>query len=171
MDAIVDVVYVLSIFAAVAALFFRFTTARAEKRALALIRRDPHLREPGLALEVIGASMSRTRSGDQRLYDVEVRLTNPADSWNVFVNVILEVEHHRDGESRPPLKVPIDQTHARSAAGTLSVPLVAPARDSTTGHFFFRVREKLLQDASIDRYVIIAVDIDGRRMEGVLPPV
>lgn len=163
MDAFVDVVYVLSVFAAAAALWFTFSSARAGKRALALIRRDANLREPGLTLEVIGATMSHDRSGDRRLYDVEIRITNPTDSWNLVAAVVLEVEYRRGSEPCAPLRLPVDPS-----ASTLSVPVVITAHEITTAHLFFTVRDKLLRDASIDRYVVIAFDIDDRRMEGML---
>jgi hypothetical protein len=163
MDGLVDVVYLLSVFAAAGALFFTFSSARAGKRALALIRRDASQREPGLTLEVIGATMSLDRSGDRRLYDVEIRLTNPADSWNLIAAAVLEVAYRRGSEACAPLTLPVDPK-----AGSLSLPLVIAAHEITTGHLFFSVREKLLRDASIDRCAIIAVDIDDRRREGTL---
>ena len=52
MEAIGDLIIVLSTFAAAAALWFKFSSARAAKRALDLIRRDAPQREPGLKVEV-----------------------------------------------------------------------------------------------------------------------
>ena len=55
--AIGDLVIILSVIASLAAIWFRWSSARAGKRALAMFRANARDRDPGLALEMIGTSV------------------------------------------------------------------------------------------------------------------
>jgi hypothetical protein len=133
-----DLIIVLSTIAAAAALWFKFSSDRAARRALELIRRDAPQREPGLAMQVLSA----TRDGDR--YDVELRITNQADAWNMMVTLLADV----DGRAIP------------MAEGTWTLPLVIHANVDLTGRAVFKVR------GTPDRLVLI--DIDGRRVDANL---
>jgi hypothetical protein len=136
MDGIGDLILVLSTIAAAAALWFKFSSARAAKRALALIRRDAPQREPGLTIEVLGVMMGE-------MVDVEIRLTNPAGAWNLITALYLETS---------------PQTFtAETRDGALTAPFVIAAHDIITGHVFFRPRDQSVRDGSI-----VVVDLDER---------
>lgn len=107
---VADLILILSTFAAAAALWFRWSSARAGKRALELILRDAPQREPGMTLEVIGV----TARG------VEIRVTNPAGAWNMVTGLLLEA-----GGQRIPCE-----------PGTPTVPFIVAAGDSVTGQVF-----------------------------------
>lgn len=138
MEGIGDLIIVLSTFAAAAALYFKFSSARAAKRALALIRADAPDREPGLKLEVLG-----TTRGE--MVDVEICVTNRAGAWNMITGLLLETTN------------PTKMHAAQPRDGGLTPPLVITANDSITGHAFFRLREEDLRGASL-----VVVDIDER---------
>lgn len=138
MEGIGDLILVLSTFAAAAALWFKFSSARAAKRALALIRRDAPQREPGLKVEVLG-----TTPGE--MLDVEIRVTNLAGAWNVITGLFLETTQPSKGHAAQPRD------------GGLIAPLVIAASDSVTGHAFFRVHGDDLRGGSI-----VVTDIDAR---------
>jgi hypothetical protein len=138
MENIGDLVIVLSTFAAAAALWFQWSSARAAKRALALIRRDAPQREPGLTIEVLGVMMGA-------MVDVEIRLTNPAGAWNLVTALYLE-------KSDPP-----QIFAAEKRDGALTAPLVIAAQDTITGHVFFPLRDHSLRDGSV-----VVVDLDER---------
>jgi len=136
MDGIGDLILVLPTFAAAAALWFKFSSARAAKRALALIRRDAPQREPGLMIEVLGVMMGE-------MVDVEIRLTNAAGAWNLITALYLETS---------------PQTFAAEKRdGALTAPLVIAAHDAVTGHVFFRLRDHSVRDGSV-----VVVDLDER---------
>ena len=137
MEGIGDLILVLSTFAAAAALWFKFSSARAAKRALALIRRDAPQREPGLTIEVLG-----TTPGE--MLDVEIRVTNLAGAWNVITGIFLETNPSKAHAAQP-------------RDGALTAPLVIAASDSITGHVFFRIRGDDLRGGSI-----VVTDIDSR---------
>lgn len=138
MEAAGDLILVLSTVAAAAALWFKWSSARAAKRALALIRRDAPQREPGLTIEVLGILMGE-------MVDVEIRLTNPADAWNLVTAFYLE-------KSDPP-----QIFAAEKRDGALTAPLVIAAQGAITGHVFFRVRDHSVRDGSV-----VVVDLDER---------
>lgn len=138
MEAIGDLIIVLSTFAAAAALWFKFSSARAAKRALELIRRDAPQREPGLKVEVLG-----TMPGE--MLDVELRITNLASAWNVITGMFLETAQSPKGHAAQPRD------------GALTAPVVIAASDSVTGHAFFRVRGEDLRGGTI-----VVTDIDQR---------
>ena len=83
MEGIGDLILVLSTVAGAVALWFKFSSDRAAKRALALIRSDAPQREPGLKVEVLG-----TTPGE--MLDVELRITNLAGAWNCITGLFLE---------------------------------------------------------------------------------
>jgi hypothetical protein len=112
---VADLILVLSTFAAAAALWFKWSSARAGKRALALIALDAPQREPGMTLEVLGV----TGRG------VEIRVTNPAGAWNLVAGLSLEV-----GGRRIP-----------GEPGTLTVPFVVAAGGTVTGQVCFRAHD------------------------------
>lgn len=136
MEGCGDLVLVLSTIAAAAALWFRFSSDRAGKRALALIRKNAADREPGLTLEVIGATAS--------MDDVEIRITNPAGSWNMVSMLYLESA----GSTFPA------DSRGNEA---LKAPFVIQANHTVSGHVFFDLRGKQLTDSSI-----VLVDLDER---------
>ena len=127
----------LSTIAAAAALGFRWSSARAAKRALALIRSNAADREPGLTLEVIGATST--------MDDVEIRITNPAGSWNVVTALVLESADAK-----------VFQADARGNEA-LKVPFVIQTNQVVTGHVFFDLRGKHVTEG-----VIVLVDLDER---------
>jgi hypothetical protein len=137
-EAIGDLILVLSTFAAAAALWFKFSSARAAKRALALIRRDAPQREPGLKIEVLGTSPGE-------MLDVEIRITNLAGAWNVITGLFVETTH------------PTKAYAAQPRDGAYTAPLVIAANDTITGHVFFRIRGEDLRGASV-----VVTDIDER---------
>ena len=137
MDAVGDLVIVLSTIAAAAALWFRWSSARAAKRALALIRSNAPDREPGLTIEIV-----RATRGD--MLNVELRLTNPAGAWNVVTGLYFE---------KPE---PSRAFAPEKRDGALTAPLVIQANGVITGHVFFRIRDGL-RDGSI-----VVVDLDER---------
>ena len=137
MEGIGDLILVLSTFAAAAALWFKFSSARAGKRALELIRRDAPQREPGLKVEVLG-----TTPGE--MLDVEIRITNLAGAWNMITGFFLETH---------PQKMHAAQPHD----GAWTAPLVIAERDCITGHVFFRVHGEDLRGTSV-----VILDIDER---------
>jgi hypothetical protein len=137
-EAIGDLILILSTFAAAAALWFKFSSARAAKRALALIRCDAPQREPGLKVEVLG-----TTPGE--MLDVEIRITNLAGAWNVITGLFLETAQ------------PSKAYAAQPRDGALIAPLVIAASDAVTGHAFFRVRGEDLRGGSV-----VVVDLDER---------
>jgi hypothetical protein len=137
MEGIGDLILVLSTFAAAAALWFKFSSARAAKRALELIRRDAPQREPGLKVEVLGTSPGE-------MLDVEIRITNLAGAWNVITGLFLETAQPKGHAAQP-------------RDGALAAPLVIMASDSITGHVFFRARGEDLRGGSI-----VVTDIDSR---------
>jgi hypothetical protein len=137
-----DLLIVLSIIASVVALWFQFSSARAGKRALALIRSDPRPRDPGVTLEVIGVTPSADRM------DVEVRVTNPAGAGNVLTAWFLNVEYR----GAKPVAVTAEQKD-----GPVKAPFAIGAGEVMTGHVSFRVRE------GIERAVVVLLDLDGRR--------
>jgi hypothetical protein len=138
MEGCGDLILVLSTFAAAAALWFKFSSARAGKRALALIKRDAPQREPGLTIEVLGVTPGE-------MVDVEIRLTNPAGAGNIITGLLLETSHPRQALAAQPHD------------GGWTAPLVIAAHDTITGHVFFRLRESSLHDGSV-----VVVDIDER---------
>jgi hypothetical protein len=138
MEGCGDLIIVLSTVAAAVALWFKFSSARAAKKALAMIRSDAPQREPGLTLEVLGVT-----SGE--LADIEIRLTNRAGAWNMITGFALETSH------------PKQTLAAQPHDGGWSAPLVIAAQDTVTGHVFFRLRDHSLRDASV-----VVVDIDDR---------
>jgi hypothetical protein len=141
MEAIGDLILVFSTFAAAAALWFKFSSARAAKRALELIRRDAPQREPGLKVEVLG-----TAPGE--MLDVEIRVTNQAGAWNMITGFFLETTN------------PTKAFAAQPRDGGWTAPLVIAASDSITGHVFFRIRSEDLRGASI-----VVLDIDERTVK------
>lgn len=138
MEGIGDLILVLSTFAAAAALWFKFSSARAAKRALELIRRDAPQREPGLKVEVLG-----TTPGE--MLDVEIRITNLAGAWNVITGLFLQTAQPSKGHAAQPRD------------GALAAPLVITANDTITGHVFFRVRGDDLRGGSV-----VVTDVDSR---------
>jgi hypothetical protein len=106
-----DLLIVLTTIAAAAALWFKFSSGRAARRALALILRDAPQREPGLTLEVLGATSD----------SVEFRITNRADAWNLIAAMFLEVDSRR----------------VAASSNTLTLPLVILAKDAITGRVTF----------------------------------
>ena len=142
MEGCGDVVLVLSTIAAAAALGFRWSSDRAAKRALALLRANAADREPGLTLEVIGAVFDAVTGID----DIELRITNPAGSWNVATALALESADTK-------------KTFQADSRGNeaLKVPFVIQANQVVTGHVFFDVRGKYVMEGSI-----VLVDLDGR---------
>ena len=143
MDGIGDLVLVLSTIAAAAALGFRWSSNRAAKRALALIRSNAPDREPGLTLEIVRASR-----GD--MLNVEIRLTNPAGAWNMVTGLYFE---------KPE---PSQAFAAEKRDGALTVPLVIQAGGVITGPVFFKVRDGLREGS------IVVVDLDGRIARAVV---
>lgn len=143
MEGCGDLILVLSTIAAALALGFQWSSARAGKRALALLRSNPEQREPGLTLEVIGATPS--------MDDVEIRVTNPAGSWNVVTAVFLESA----GKT-----IPVDDRGKQD----LKVPFVIQAGDTVAGHVFFDLRKKPVTDGGI-----AVVDLDARISRSRLP--
>lgn len=136
MEGCGDLILVLSTIAAAVALGFRWSSARAAKRALALLRANAADREPGLTLEVIGATAS--------MDDVEIRITNPAGSWNMVTMLYLD----RAGSTFP----------ADSRGNEeLKAPFVIQANQTVAGHVFFDVARKPPAEGSI-----VLVDLDGR---------
>jgi hypothetical protein len=91
-----DLIMLLTTIAAAAALWFRWSSDRAAKRALALILRDAPQREPGLTLEIIRAQQG----------EIELQVINPANSWNLVTKLGVE-----GGPSHPtvPFVVPAQQ--------------------------------------------------------------
>ncbi|HEX6641419.1 MAG TPA: hypothetical protein VF215_09920 [Thermoanaerobaculia bacterium] len=112
MSSCADLVLVLSTIAAAVALWFRFSSDRAAKRALALIRRDAPQREPGLALEIVSATRD----------SVEVRIVNRADAWNLIATLSLAV----------------DARHFAATQNSLTLPLVIQANDTATARLTFK---------------------------------
>ena len=137
MDGIGDLIIVLSTFAAAAALWFQFSSSRAAKRALALIRRDAPQREPGLKVEVLG-----TTPGE--MLDVEIRITNLAAAWNVITGIFLETNPSKAHAAQP-------------RNGALTAPVVIAASDTVTGHVFFRLHGEDLRGGSV-----VVTDVDSR---------
>lgn len=133
-----DLILVLSTIAAAAALWFRWSSARAAKRALALIRRDAPQREPGLTIEVLGVMRGE-------MLDVEIRLINNAGAGNVIIALYLEKSD------------PHQIFAAEKRDGALTAPLVIAAQDAITGHVFFRLRDHDVRDGSV-----VVVDLDER---------
>jgi hypothetical protein len=136
MEGCGDLVLVLSTIAAAAALWFQWSSARAGKRALAMLRSNSAEREPGLTLEIIGATAA--------LDDVEIRIINPVGSWNLVSGLYLESA----GATFPA------DSRGNEA---LKVPFVIQANHTVAGHVFFDVRDKNIDDASI-----VLVDFDER---------
>jgi hypothetical protein len=112
MSSCADLVLVLSTIAAAVALWFRFSSDRAAKRALALIRLDAPKREPGLALEIVSATRD----------SVEVRIINRADAWNLIATLSLAV----------------DARHFAATQNSLTLPLVIQANDTATARLTFK---------------------------------
>lgn len=137
MEGLGDVILLLSTFAAAAALWFKFSSARAAKRALALIRQDAPQREPGLKVEVLG-----TTPGE--MLDVEIRITNLAGAWNLVSGIFLETSPSKAHAAQP-------------RDGALTPPIVIAASDTITGHAFFRLRGEDLRGGSV-----VVTDIDER---------
>jgi hypothetical protein len=133
-----DLILILSTIAAAAALWFKFSSARAGKKALALIRADPRPRDPGVTLEVLGATASAGR------WDVEIRITNPAGGGNVLTALFLQIESGK-------------LTAAEPGAGPVNVPFAIGAGEVMAGHVSFRVRD------GIGRAALVLIDLDGRR--------
>jgi hypothetical protein len=138
MEGIGDLILVLSTVAAAVALWFKFSSDRAAKRALALIRRDAPQREPGLQVEVLG-----TTPGE--MLDVELRITNLAGAWNCITGLFLETANPSKGHAAQPHD------------GAWTAPFVIAASDTITGHAFFRLRGEDLRGGSI-----VVTDIDSR---------
>jgi hypothetical protein len=132
-----DLIIVLSTIAAAAALWFRWSSDRAAKRALVLIRRDAPQREPGLTLEIVRASKGE-------MLNVEIRLTNPAGAWNMVTGLYFEKSE------------PSQAFAAEKRDGALTVPLVIQAGAVITGSVFFRIRDGLREGS------IVVVDLDER---------
>lgn len=112
MSSCADLLIALSTIAAAVALWFRFSSDRAAKRALALIRRDAPQREPGLALEIVSATHD----------SVDLRITNRADAWNLIAALFLESNARRVAVSE----------------STLTPPLVIPANESILARLTFK---------------------------------
>jgi hypothetical protein len=112
MSSCADLLIVLSTIAAAVALWFRFSSDRAAKRALALIRLDAPQREPGLALEILGATAN----------SVELRITNRANAWNLIAGLYLERNSRR----------------VAASASTSTSPLVIQANETITVRLNFK---------------------------------
>ncbi|MDP9190207.1 MAG: hypothetical protein M3P06_00705 [Acidobacteriota bacterium] len=94
-------------------------------------------REPGLTLEMVGASM---RDGK---YDVDIRLSNPAGAGNVVTALYLE--------SAGKLIA------AEGGDGTFKVPFAIQANGVITGRLSFRAPDQSWRDGAI-----VVIDVDGR---------
>lgn len=135
-----DLLIILSTVAAGAALWFQWSSARAAKRALALIKLDAPQREPGMTLEVIGVSVQGIR----------IRIVNPAGAWNMATALIFSAS----GDSKGHPKIAREGTDA-----ALTVPFVVAAGATVTGHVCFHLHN------TFEQGVVVLLDLDGRRRE------
>jgi hypothetical protein len=138
MEAVGDLLILLSTLASFALVWVRWRMYRSQKRIVKLLRANAHEREPGPTLEVLATS-----AGMQSL---QIRITNPAGAGNVVTGLFIA-----SGETAFPASSPGNKD--------IEPPFVIQANDSISGQVFFQTGEKPLEDPEL-----VLIDLDKRRV-------
>ncbi len=151
--------------AAWVAAIFAYLTARRAGRALRLAEQQEERRRPILALYIQGAYLRRV--DEDRIYMFLLSVSNPSDSNNAIARIDLRIEYRTASNFLAAVDVPSvsqdDEMFGGDSHSRLEIPIRVDAHHTVAGWVFFRVKKALLEDCTVDTYVIVATDSHGGR--------
>ena len=152
--------------AAWVAAVFAYLTARRSGQALRLAEQQEARRRPVLVLYLMRGYLRRI--DDDRIYAFMLSVSNPSDSNNSIAQIDLRIEYRTPSNFLAAVDISAD-SHSTEMFGEdncsrLETPIRVDAHDTVAGWVFFRAKTALLEDCSIDTYVIVVTDSHGERV-------
>lgn len=145
---------------------FAYLTARRSGRALRLAEQQEARRQPVLVLYLLRGYLRR--ANEERIYAFLLSVSNPSDSNNAIAQIDLRIEYRTASNFFAAVDVPTvsqdDEMFGGDNHARLEIPIHVDAHHTVAGWVFFRVQRALLEDRSVDTYVIVATDSHGERV-------
>lgn len=151
--------------AAWVAAIFAYLTARRSGRALRLAEQQEARRQPLLVLYLHEGHFRRVEEG--RMFMFLVSVSNPSDSDNAISRIDLRIEYRTASHYLAAVDVQSCSTHCKTSGledkAALGISNRIDAHQTVAGRIFFQLNDALLENCSVDRYVIVVTDTQGRR--------
>jgi hypothetical protein len=102
-------------------------------------------------------------------------VSNPSDSDNAIAQIDLRIEYRTTSNFLSAVYVPSvsldDEMFRQDNHSRLGIPVRVDAHQTVTGWVFFRVKKALLEDCTVDTYIIVTTDSHGEKIsiETALP--
>lgn len=145
---------------------FAYLTARRSGRALRIAEQQEARRRPLLVLYLHSGYLRRTDK--ERVYAFMLSVSNPSDSNNAIARIDLRIEYRAPSNFLAAVDVPATSQDDVMFGGDnhshLETPIHIDAHHTVAGWVFFRVKRALLEDCSVDNFVILTTDSHGERV-------
>lgn len=147
------------------AVIISYLSYRRSGRALRLAEQQEERRRPVLIPYLHKGYLRRTE--EDRIYMFLLSVSNPSDSNNAVARIDLRIEYRTASNFRAAVDVLTvmldDQAFGGENHGFIEIPIRIEAHNTATGWVCFRVKKALLQDCSVDSYIILVTDSHGER--------
>jgi hypothetical protein len=107
------------------------------------------------------------RLDDERIYVFLLSVSNPTDSNNAVARFDLRIQYRTASNFLAAVDVPSvsqdDEMFRGDSSSRLEMPIRVDAHHTVAGSLFFRMKEALLGECTVDTYAIVATDSHGER--------
>jgi hypothetical protein len=134
-------------------------------RALRLAEQQETRSRPVLVLYLVRGYFRR--EGEDRICKFLLSVSNLSDSDNAVAQIDLRIEYRTTSNFLAAVNVPgvslDDEIFGQDNHPHLEIPIRVDAHQTVKGWVLFRVKKALLENCTVDTYVIVATDSHGER--------